>query len=137
MSRLVDVDVDVSQLIKIIDGYASRAKSTPMSTVGVALSNAIDDEIESEGRGSWPGLAPSTLKRHPKRAGGQLLQDIGLLANIQQSEGPDWAEAKSPAPYAGYHVTGTRYMEPRNFVGFPLGPVLEEIADIILEDIVL
>ena len=64
---------------------------------------------------------------------GKLLQDRGLLANIQSAEGPDWAEAASPAPYAGFHVTGTKWMPPRDWTDVNMDSVLEQFVEEVLE----
>jgi len=133
---LIDVQFDMRDLEKALGEYTRKIKAVPMNVVAEMLATAIDDEIQSEGRGSWPGFSPNTIKRHPRRAGGSLLQDTGLLANIQKSEGNDWAQATSPAPYAGFHVTGTKNMPARNFLDLNMGEILEEIAAYIADEIV-
>ena len=136
MGSNVDIDFDMLDLQKTLDGYGVRAKGFPMTDIAEILATAIDDEIELEGRGTWPDFKPSTLKRWPKRAGGSLLQKIGTLAGIQKETGPDWGQAGSPAPYAKYHVTGTKHMDARNFLDIGIDRVLNDLADIIASDIV-
>ena len=129
----VIVDVDLSDIQTIFHGIERRVRTFPMSILAEGLSNAIEEEIESEGQGSWERLSPNTLKRRPRRVGGKLLQDRGLLANIQSAEGPDWAEAASPAPYAGFHVTGTKWMPPRDWTDVNMDSVLEQFVEEVLE----
>lgn len=131
---LIDVHFDMKDLQRVLGESIRHLKAIPMDVVAETLATAIDDEIQTEGRGRWADFSLATLKRHPKRSGGMLLQDTGLLANIQTREGNDWAEAISPAPYAGWHVTGTKNMPARNFLDIRLDQVLEEIAEFIVDE---
>ena len=122
-----------------LTGYVRRARNLSMSAIADGLITAVDDLIQSEGEDRWPDLLPSTVRRHPERAAGQLLQDTGLLASIQQSPdspGPDWVQIESPAPYGWYHVEGTKHMTARNYLAIDLGRVLEQSAEVISQEIV-
>jgi phage gpG-like protein len=132
----VNVEFDMQDLIDKLDYYKVKAESFPMSLISEGLVEAIDDEIQSEGQGTWDPFATSTLIRHPRRVGGTLLQDTGLLANIQADEGTDWAEAYSPAPYAKWHVGGTSKMPKRNFLDINLDDVLEQMAEVLVHEVV-
>jgi hypothetical protein len=68
------------------------------------------------------------------------------LANLQATEGPDWVKVKSPAKYAGFHVTGAfqrniykilapHVLPKRNFLDIDLPRVLEESAQAIADEI--
>jgi hypothetical protein len=111
-----------------------------MRVAALALQTAMDDVIDSEGAesesGQWQPFNPNTFKRHPNRIGGKLLQSTGVLANIQTRVRPREAEAYSPAPYAGYHVSGTKYMPKRDFTDVKWGLLLEVIGDSIATEIV-
>lgn len=123
----------------VLTGYIRRNRSLSMSTIAAGLITAVDDLIQNEGDGRWPDLAASTIKRHPHRRGGSLLQDTGLLASIQESPdspGPDWVQVESPAPYSWYHVSGTRNMPERDFLLVDFARVLEQAADEIAQEIV-
>lgn len=130
---MVRVDVDMSDVKAILGDLERRVCAFPMHLIAEGLSGAIEDEIYSEADGTWEPLSPATLKRRPRRIGGMLLQDRGLLANIQVAEGPDWAEAASPAPYAGFHITGTENMPARDWTDINMESVLEQFAEDVLE----
>jgi len=145
---LVNVSVDTSELGRCIEQYSDRIKAVPMAIIGEGLVTAIDDLIQSEGEGRWPGFSPVTLRLHPERRGGKLLQDTGQLANVQiTEETPNSVTVASPAGYAGFHVTGTyqdniynayapHEMPARNFLGINIGNVLDEAAESITDEIV-
>jgi hypothetical protein len=137
---LVDVIVDISDVISKLKKYGLRDRNVDMSIAAEALRSAMSDLIRSEGalgtEGLWRPLSPSTLRAHPNRIGGRLLQDTGLLANIQTRVSPRSAEAYSPAPYGGYHVTGTRKMPRRDFTAVRWGPLLDDIADSIMVEVI-
>jgi len=103
-----DVTIDVSEVIGEINRLQARGKSIPMAMVAAPFVTAIDDEIQSEGRGRWPGFSDNTFKWHPERRGGKLLQDTGRLANMQVRENNAAEEAIifSPSNKAGIHVNG-------------------------------
>ena len=132
----VIVHVDVSDINDIFEGMAQRVEAYPMALISEGLATAVDDLIQAEGDGQWAPLSPNTLRRRPRRKGGMLLQDYGLLADIQTREGGDWAEAWSPAPYAGFHITGTEWMPERDWTDIPMASVLEQFTEDILDDAV-
>ena len=131
------VSVSVEEVVREIEAIDRQVRNAApaMSTMANMLVAAVDDEIQTKGRGRWPAFAESTLKRG--RAGGMLLQNTGLLANIQPDSGPDFAEAWSPAPYTKRHVTGTKHMPKRNPFDIELDKVLEEMAAVYLERVAL
>lgn len=129
-----------TQLENTLTAYVRRMNSMPLDILSDALIAAIDDLIRSEGNGEWPELADSTIRRHPRRRGGMLLQDTGLLANIQHvagSPGTDWVEVGSPAPYAIYHSSrrARRIIPLRDFLDIDMLTVLDDISDSILREI--
>ncbi len=133
----VDVTLDVVDLERVVDSVGWRVKDIPMSLLGEGMITAIDELIQSEGDGKWTPFAASTLLRHPRRAGGLLLQNTGLLANLQMETGPDWVEVESPAPYSYWHTVGTKRtkMPARDFLAVDMGAVLEELADLVADEV--
>lgn len=125
----------MDDIYRIVDDLQNQVNNLPLSAVGTLLQNAIDDLIESEGNGKWPKLAPSTLKRRPRRKGGRLLQDRGFLNKIQVETGRNWVSAGSPVDYAIYHVTGTRNMPQRDFLDIDMDQFVEDAGNLIAADI--
>ena len=135
----VQVEVDTSELVHLLGRAGIQARSINMSIVAVALAAEIDDILDSEGQKSkraqkWDPLEGTTVRRHPQRAGGSLLQATGLLANIQTRTAQQTATASSPAPYAGFHVVGTVSMVARDFLDIDDARLLDEIGnDVLME----
>lgn len=133
----VNITVDVSGVIQILERAGAQVRSVNMSVVAQALSANIQDILDSEGVKSkkaqkWDPLKDSTLKRHPQRAGRELLQASGLLASIQTRTSQQTVVASSPAPYAGFHIDGTVSMVARDFMDIDDARLLEEIGDDVL-----
>ena len=132
----VDVRFDTEALQARIRAYGTRDKNIPMALVGEMISSAVDDVIQSEGlagtKGAWDPFLASTLQRHPRRIGGKLLQDTGVLANMQSRPRAREVKVESPAPYAGWHAEGTRAIPERDFLAIDFNKVLEDIAEVIL-----
>ena len=108
--------VDERELLSRIDALEKRGGnlSPVMAVISEIMLGGVEDEFETEGRGQWPPLAPSTLRR---RRGGsaKILQDTGVLAGSAYARhGADFAEVGLGARYAIYHVTGTSRMPARN-----------------------
>lgn len=146
MSDNIDVKIDASDLEKRLKKYALRDRNIDMSIAVQAMDAAMSDVISSEGakgnQGKWKPFSPVTFKIHPKRIGGQLLQDTGILAAFDFDIKPREAEVYSPAPYAKHHVKGTKrkdgteYMPRRDFTDVKWGPLLEDIADSMMVEVV-
>ena len=128
--------IDVTDVVRLLEDIGHDVETFPMDLIAAGLVGAVDDVIETEGSGSWEPLASSTLRRRPRRVGGSLLQDRGLLANIQPSHGPDWAQVESPAPYSGFHITGTKFMPARDWTDIDLETVMDEFIDQIMDEAV-
>lgn len=139
MAEFISVKFDMSELEAVLNKYAVRDRNIDMVVAAEALRIAMNDVITSEGvkgeQGRWKGFKESTLRRHPRRIGGKLLQDSGFLANIQTRVKPRLAEAYSPAPYAKHHITGTRHMARRDPTAVRWGPLLDDIANSILMEV--
>ena len=125
----------MDDIYRIVDDLENQVNNLPLEAIGTLLQNAIDDLIESEGHGKWPKLAPSTLKRRPRRKGGRLLQDRGFLNKIQVETGRNWVSAGTPVTYGIYHVTGTRNMPQRDFLDIDMDQFVEDAGNLIAADI--
>ena len=126
---------DTSDFQRAVISLGHDAASIDMGVIANDIANAVDDLINSEGDGSWPELAPSTILRHPRRSGGMLLQDTGHLAQMEMDSGPDWAEVRSSANYAGFHIDGTKNMPSRDWSDIDLDKLMNDAINEILEDI--
>jgi phage gpG-like protein len=135
------------QLEALISKFEGNARAVPMAVIGETFATAMDDLIQSEGDGNWDPFSPVTLRVHPRRRGGKLLQDTGLLANFQIGTGPNWIDILSPAPYARYQQEGTRRtrgmvysddgIPARDFTDIDMDAALAESADLVLQELVM
>lgn len=134
------VRVDAGDLAGVIYRMGDEARAA-LRDIGPAVADAlvvgVADVYEAAGPG-WAPLAPATQEARRKGRGSgsnKILRDTGVMADTSSGFGPDWVEAWSPASYADFHATGTRFMPKRN--PFDLGPfeadVLEDVADLIAE----
>jgi len=147
MADIVTVNVDMSRLAKAVRNFEERCDAANIEgIVAETVLTAMDDLMESNGNGQWPPFSDVTLRVHPKRVGGQLLRDTGLLSRFQPSSGPGFAQVKSPAPYAEYHQKGTKKtrglvysddgIPKRDFTAIDMKATLEEACAIIVREIV-
>lgn len=141
----MEIYVDASNLSKALDHIERDVERIDLDHLGEIVVTAIDDLIQSQGAGKWKAFSPATLQLHPERRGGKLLQDTGLLANIQTSRGPGFVKLTSPAPYAGFHITGTTQkniyrayaphtMPERDFMDIDYDKAFDELADMVLRE---
>lgn len=140
MSDYVDIKVDARNVGVALRRYSSRSKNLPMDAFAQLMLGEIDDLFQSQGAsgtdGAWAPFSEATLKRHPRRAGGSLLQATGATANIQvRSVGPDTVDLVSPTEWAPAHIEGTRNMPKRDFFAVNYSHVLDEIGDLALQEI--
>jgi len=136
----VKVEFITDQFQGVLLAYNARKRAIPLDVIAQSLITAIDDRLQSEGNGQWLPLQNTTLERHPNRLGGSLLQDTGLLAQIQQSPGspnPNWVEVMSPAKYAIYHTSDRprKVIPLRDFLAIDMPRVLEQIGNTLLAEI--
>lgn len=141
MADQVTVTVNAGDVTRKVEVYAERLRGLDMGDVGEELKTQVDDLIQAEGalygRPRWPDLSNDVLMRRP---GAKMLQaKTGLLANVQSNPEPRSVEVSSPAPYAGFHVTGTFTrgggvrMPKRDFLDVDLDVVLEACGARVLE----
>lgn len=137
---MADIDIDTVELEEALTGIRIRAQNVDKAVLGVLLLTAIDDVIQSEGAagaaGAWEPFAPSTRRRRGSMGEAKLLQDTGLLANMQLIEGLDYITAYSPADYAIHHVEGHGDLPVRDPFDINQDQLLADVEEIILDDIV-
>lgn len=134
-----DVEIDVSELNIVLDGIRLRSVNVDRGVLGQILLTAIDDVIQTQGAagaaGAWEPFSPNTHRKRGDMSEAKLLQDTGLLANMQLTEGSDYMEAHSPAEYATFHVNGTERLSVRDPFDVDQDKMLAEVEDIIMGDI--
>lgn len=135
------VTFDTRELEAIFKEMVNRAKNIPMALVAAPYVTAVDDEIQSEGRGRWPAFSEVTFRYHPHRRGGKLLQYTGTLANIQVDEQQSIGLATifSPAKYAYKHADGWRSanqrIPKRDFLDINMDVTTEKACLLIVQEI--
>lgn len=116
----MDAKLDAAELLAWLRAIERRQRRLPdvLKTIGAeVLLPAVDDEFRTAGRGTWPPLAPSTLKRRGGSA--QPLVDTGRMrSEVAIRSGTNFVEAFSPTPYSVFHTSdGARGRLPRrNFL---------------------
>lgn len=135
----IDVEFDVSDVLRATNRYGARNKNLPMDQLGQLLSSEADDVFQSQGasgsKGAWQPMSPNTVKRHPRRAGGMLLQDTGRTANIQiGSFDQNSVTVFSPTSQATFHLSGTEFMPERDFFALRFPEVLDALGDVVLQE---
>jgi len=136
----VEVTVDTSDLeAELQRRFGDKVKNLPMHTYSGLLIGAVDEMFETSGaagsEGEWEPLSMATLQRRPNRAGGQLLIDSGAMAAVQVfSVDADSVTIGSQTAYSGFHVDGTQNMARRDFFALNFPKVLDELADMMLQD---
>lgn len=143
-----NVRLDMSKLEKVLEDLDARSRAIGIEDIAAqALITKIDDLLDSQGNGNWPGFSPVTLVLHPKRVGGMLLQHNNELGAIQARSWPGLAVAESPAPYAHYQQEGTARLRgwvhsddhgipARDFMDIDLPETMEEICMSVVDGIV-
>jgi len=135
-----EVRLDVDELILHLQRFDANSRTLPMDAFAALVIGEVDLVIESEGAegtdGRWEPFSEETLRRHPRRVGGMLLQDTGATAVIQVKEVSEQTVViASPTEYAEHHLQGTRNMPKRDFFALNFPRVLEELGEIALEEI--
>lgn len=135
-----DVEFDVTNLNRVLDVYAKNSENLPMPILAQMLDTEVSEVFETQGTagtdGAWAPFAAATLRRHPRRVGGMLLQDTGVTANMQTRTGDDWAQVFSPSAYGWRHSQGSGALPKRDFLAIDMGKVTEEMAEFVAVEIV-
>lgn len=146
MPDLINVRVSAGEVERELRLIAERSDGIHLGELAEEVKLQVDNKIQAEGAlfgaPRWTELSASTLAQRP---GARMLQHTGLLANLQAavdvSGGTRGLVVSSPAPYAGFHVTGTfrrgqPYMPRRDFFDLDYDQVLEAVGARVLERIV-
>lgn len=134
--RMGNLDMGAG-LAKIVKEYERRGNNLEDITPAVAqlLVSAVDEVFQTEGFGTWPDLAPATIRAR-RGTGAKMLQDRGILAgSITPRSNARTAEAFTRVPYGIYHVTGTKAVPKRNFLKIKLKKVTDQAAQIMLREV--
>ncbi len=126
-------------LRSIIRAMEQRGNSLEDITPAIAqlLVSAVEDVFESEGFGSWPDLAPATIRAR-RGTNAKILQDTGNLAgSIQPRSGSRVAEAFTRVPYAKFHVSDAprNVIPKRDFLAIKFKDVTSQAAQILLREV--
>ncbi len=135
------VTVDTKDLELVLSRMGSRSQN--LASVNRRLASdllvAVEDEFDTEGHGKWAKLKVSTLERSPRRRGGKLLQDTGVLVNsLTPFSGPDFIEVFTNNPYAKFHTSSNprRVIPKRDFTDLSnIERVLEDMAQELMMEI--
>ena len=136
---MAGTEIETIELEAVLARIGMRAQNVDRDVLGTILLSTIDDVIQSEGvkgaAGAWDPFSPNTRRRRGSMSAAKLLQDTGLLANMQLRDGPDYLEAYSPAEYAIRHVEGNDNLAIRDPFDVNQDFMLQEVEDVIMGDI--
>jgi hypothetical protein len=121
----LSVHYDAHELVDVVRALELRGGNIGTLTPVIAedLAERVLENFErSRGhqQGPFPPLAESTIRNRRASESVTMLQDTGLMANIQPFSDDTAAEAFSPAKYVVYHVSRR---EPRRVI--PLRDVFD------------
>lgn len=134
-----EVELDVSDLLEELDGYEEVLKNLPMEVYGMMLVSKVDEMFQTQGGagtdGVWEPLRASTLRRHPRRKGGQILQDTGATAaGIYAEEVGFTMQLMASTKQSRYLLSGTENMVKRDFFALNFSKVLEELGEMVVQE---
>lgn len=134
------IELDVSDLIDVIDVYEMRLKNLPMDLYAQMLLSKVDEMFQTQGasgtEGVWQPLSESTLRRHPRRRGGMVLQDTGAMAAGNMAETREFdIQINNAKAYARWHLGGTDRMVQRDFFAINYAQALDEIGDLVVQEL--
>lgn len=139
MGSGVTIKFDATKVEAKFKRFGQRARDLDNSLITALLLEFVEDVFDSQGvagaDGKWDAFQPSTLKRHPNRAGEQLLFNTGVLANFQSATKGDTSIVSSPPRYAKYFATGTKHMAKRNPFAVKKKKFMQEAETIIVLEI--
>lgn len=126
---MADIDIRAdTDLNKVLLGLQQQGQQIDrfLPAIGELLVGAVHDVFEAQGPG-WAELAEST-KRRRRGTSYMILQDTGLMANVEPRYGSTYAEVVSPASYGIYHAP-----DPQGRDWTDLGPYLQPLLDDVAE----
>jgi phage gpG-like protein len=138
-STVVLIDAsEVDSFLRLLGRRAANLRPT-MGVVAESLLFHVDENLETSGHGTWPPLAPSTLKQKARKGWtSKPLFATGAMAAANATEhGDDFAEVTNSRSYTKFHVSN----QPRSKIPlrdfFDVPPeAYEEAAQIIAKAIV-
>lgn len=140
MSVIWDVDLDDSELRRLFKAApqaASLAVQQAMDVVASDLEAEVVEMFPTQGQGSWPDNAQSTID---KKGSSQPMVDSGdLQDSIRASSGPDWAQAATDKNYIRFHLLGGPKIPKRNPFELPAGyeeRAAQTVADFVAQALV-
>lgn len=136
----VDIQLNIDELIARLRRMEANSMTLPMESFAALVLGEVDDMFKTQGAsgadGTWAPFSPETLKRHPRRVGGMLLQDTGATANIQVGSFDEQSfVVRSPTAYARFHITGTRHMPKRNFFALNFPELLDQMSELVMQEL--
>ena len=119
--QLNNIDRELVRLAGEVDQFR-----TPLRNSATYMEGSIGKRFRSGGGSRpWKKLAPSTIERHPHRAGGKPLLDTGALRGSATTGANQRITSKrlnytfgSGVPYAGAHNFGYKHIPQRQFLYF-------------------
>jgi phage gpG-like protein len=120
-----------SDLNKVLLGLQQQGQQIDkfLPAIGEMLVGAVHDVFEAQGPG-WAPLAPSTIARR-RGTSHMILQDTGLMANVEPRYGSTYAEVVSPASYGGYHAPDPQGRD-WTVLGPFEAPLLDDVAELLV-----
>jgi phage virion morphogenesis protein len=117
---MADIDISMNYQVvqKTLNDLLKRVENTEpaMQEIADVLADASErafrDEADPETGALWDPLSAVTLALRPRRAGGKILQDSGIMAaSIVTDYGRDFAAIGTNHPAAPTHFFGARQGE--------------------------
>ena len=125
------MEIQSPELIAKLNQVAEAMQDTSPLTAAIAGSfvAVVDDNFAAQGRPTWAGRKPSTIKSYQRRGlsyGGVLQLSGALRSRITSSSDRDSASIGSNMPYAAIqhfggtikHPGGTRYQKGARLASF-------------------
>jgi hypothetical protein len=134
-----DVEIDATDMLEELSGYEDVLKNLPMEVYGMLLVSKVDEMFQSQGAagtdGAWDPLMASTLKRHPRRRGGMILQDTGATAaGVYAEQVGHTMQLMASTHQSRYLLGGTENMVKRDFFALNFAAVLEELGEMVVQE---
>lgn len=135
----LEVEVDATDLVEFFDERMEIVKNLPMELYAQLFLTKVDEMFETQGAagtdGPWPALSEETLRRHPRRQGGMILQDTGATAaGVNASIEGENMQFYSATAYGRHHLGGTSKMPKRDFFAINYSAFLDEIGELVVQE---
>lgn len=101
--------IDGSDIARWISQFGGRAKNLrpAMGLVGQTLLAAVDENLATSGHGTFPPLAPSTLRQKARKGQSSkpLFATEAMAASNEVENGNNFSEVTNSKPYSIFHVS--------------------------------